>query len=907
MSDKYIKELEENIIKLQNENKLLLQRNTRLQKDMYNAKIMFKERESLAQRMKVEKEKKLEYFNMFLKHCGEVVLAVDKDLKLLYSTNLYNEALGIDESIYSECKDIYKLYSLYRDEENAKKLINLCKEVIDSGEEKSKHFSMKARNGNNNEYVIFNISPAKDIDGNVEQLVIVAKDVTEIYEMKEIAERAAKAKTNFLANTSHEIRTPMNAILGMAELLLRENIDESARSHVYNIKSAGTNLLSIINDILDISKIESGKLDIIEDEYEFASVINDITNMANVRINDKDIKFLVEIDPKIPYKMYGDEVRLRQVIINLVNNAIKFTEEGYVKLKITSDNITNNKVELKVIVEDTGIGIKDEDKGKLFETFQQVDTIRNRKIEGTGLGLSICKSLLDLMGGEIKLSSQYGKGSSFEFIIPQKVIGYRSFVEIPLKNTIKNVIIHEPNKYYEDSLKYTLEALNINAVYEPNEDRFVEMISKNEYEHIFIHIGIVKLLEAKRDSIKTNKDAKVAIMIDSINDYRIVKNARIIQKPLYSLPIAAILNNENIVTVFNENMSEDKNKFIAPEANILVVDDNAVNLKVASGLMAPYKMNIDTAISGYEAIEMINEKTYDIIFMDHMMPGMDGIETTKKIRELEKYKSKGSIIIALTANAIIGAKDMFLENGFDDFLSKPVEIKKLNSILNKWIPNNLKNKLIKDENTNEIEEVAVDKLDLNIKNIDSEQCMKLNGFTEDVYLELLKIYHKEGMVKIDKINGYLDDLNRYTIEVHGIKSSSASVGAYSLSNKAKLLEEAGNSKNSEYIAANNDVFIEEYREILNSIGFIVDSNRPEHIDKGEVKEALSTQEIMSRIEEVIQYLDSFDSENAVLSIEKLFEYEVESCLASDLNKILEHINMFEYEEALEISKKINIK
>ena len=910
MSDKYIKELEEKIIELQSTNKLLIQKNNRLRKDIDNAKIIFRERETLAKRMKIEKERKLEYFNIFLKHCGELVLAVDKDLQLLYSTELNNKALKIEGNMNSDCKDLYKLYSLHNGEESAKKLIDLCNEVIVSGEEKSKHFSMKSKDENrdNNKYIIFNVYPAKDEFGDIEQLVIIAKDVTEIYEMKEIAERAAKAKTNFLANTSHEIRTPMNAILGMAELLLRENIGESARSHVYNIKSAGTNLLSIINDILDISKIESGKLNIIEDEYEFASIINDITNMANVRISDKSIKLLIEVDPNIPYKMYGDEVRLRQIIINLVNNAIKFTEEGYVKLKITSDKITGNKVQLKVIVEDTGIGIKDEDKSKLFRTFQQVDTLRNRKIEGTGLGLSICKSLLDLIGGEIKLSSEYGKGTTFEVILPQKVITYRKFVEIQPKNLEQNIIVHEPNKYYEDSLKYTFKMLNIKAIYEPDASKFIDMIDKNEYDHMFIDIGIVKLLEKKNDVMKANKNAKITIMIEDIDDYRIDNNTRVIQKPLYSLSIASILNNENIITVFNENISENKNKFIAPEANILIVDDNTVNLKVASGLMAPYKMKIDTAISGYEAIEMVKEKQYDIIFMDYMMPGMDGIETTKKIRELEKDKIIDSIIVALTANAIIGAKDMFLENGFDDFLSKPIEIKKLNYILNKWISSNLKNKLLKHDGIiNEVEEVNNNKIDLKIENIDIEHCIRVNGFTEDMYLELLNIYLKEGISKIDKIYEYLEDLSRYIIEVHGIKSSSASIGAYKLSNKAKLLEEAVKNDDIEYIKANNDIFVEEYKNILNGIRNILDMNKKEDINKeeNEVKEYILKEEIKIMLEEVIQYLDDFDSENAVMIVEKLLRSKLDEYLHSELTSVLDYINMFEYEEAL--GKVKNIK
>lgn len=277
-----VEELERKLQVLENENKVLKQKNIKIEREFHKVKSVLKEREILAKSLKFEKEKRLEYFNLFLKHCGEIIIAVDKNLKIIYSTEIYKKILELDENIYnSKSKDIYTLYSRYRDKESAKKLVDLCNEVLHTGKEKSAHFYMTSKyNGKEKKaYIIFNVSPAKDEYGEIKQLVIVAKDITEIYEMKEIAEKAAKAKTNFLANTSHEIRTPMNAILGIAELLLRENMSDTAKGHVYNIKSAGTNLLSIINDILDISKIESGKLDILENEYELPSIINDITNM----------------------------------------------------------------------------------------------------------------------------------------------------------------------------------------------------------------------------------------------------------------------------------------------------------------------------------------------------------------------------------------------------------------------------------------------------------------------------------------------------------------------------------------------------------------------------------------------------------------------------------------------------
>ena len=315
--------------------------------------------------------------------------------------------------------------------------------------------------------------------------------------MKERAEDATKAKTDFLANMSHEIRTPMNAIVGMVELIMREDISDIVREHVYNIKSASTNLLGIINDILDISKVESGKVELTEDEYEFASIINDITNMAIVRIDEKDIEFLVEVDPNIPYKLYGDEIRLRQIIINLVNNAIKFTKSGYVKLKITSSTKYNNKITLNVSVEDSGIGIKSKDLDKLFESFKQVDTRRNRNIEGTGLGLAISKSLIELMGGSISVFSEYGKGSTFSFTLDQKITNHKGFAQLSNDKFNKNILVYEESKNYRKSLYYTFTSLGLKASYCGDIKRFKKLLNQKKYDyvlHLLILLNRIKII-----------------------------------------------------------------------------------------------------------------------------------------------------------------------------------------------------------------------------------------------------------------------------------------------------------------------------------------------------------------------------------------------------------------------------
>ena len=391
-------------------------------------------------------------------------------------------------------------------------------------------------------------------------------------ELKEKAEKASRVKSAFLANMSHEIRTPMNAILGMAEIALRGDLENQERDAVEQIKTASMTLLTIINDILDFSKMESGKMEIVEGGYDLVTMVKDVYQIISGKVDEKKLKFEIEIDPEMPRGLYGDEIRIKQVLLNLVNNAVKFTEQGNVNLSIGYKQ-RKNDILLNVSVKDTGIGIKEEDLERIFNSFEQSDIFRNRKKEGSGLGLAISRQLLYLMGGDIHVESVYHQGSNFFFKVPQGVVDGTP-------------------------------------------------------------CGIIALYE------KQQREEQVSDYCD----------------------------------------------FRAPEARVLIVDDNLVNRKVAAGLMKPFGMQVDTAKSGKEAIELIQQKEYHLIFMDHMMPDMDGVETTHIIRGLEGEYYKNVPIIALTANAISGVREMFLEEGMNDFIAKPINIKELSEKILDWLP-----------------------------------------------------------------------------------------------------------------------------------------------------------------------------------------------------------------------------
>ncbi len=519
---------------------------------------------------------------------------------------------------------------------------------------------------------------------------------------RETAQQANRAKSDFLANMSHEIRTPINSVLGMDEMILRECDDPTILEYAADIKRAGGMLLSLINDILDFSKIESGKMDILPVDYDLGIVISETVDMIRSKAQDKNLELLMNIDPSTPAHLYGDEVRIRQIITNILNNAVKYTKQGSVTLTVSGKHLSQEMVELYVCVKDTGIGIKEEDIGRLFDSFQRVDESRNRNIEGTGLGLSITMRLLNLMDSQLEVKSIYGEGSDFYFYLKQKM-------------TDDQVIGENIQKYYQ------------------NEKRI--------------------------------SDAAGQI-------------------------------------------------FCAPDAKILVVDDNEMNLKVFLGLLKNHGMQIDTAMSGRECLSMMEKNAYHIIFVDHQMPEMDGVETLKQSVLLQNNLSKDAIMIILTANAVSGAREMFLQEGFEDYLSKPIVVSKLEEMILKYLPQELiKKEALIEEDSVDVPETTENK-EIKTQYIDLEKGRKFCMDDEAFFRKILDMFAKS--VYAQELNQYFEnsDFSNYGIKVHAIKTNLANIGAEGASDMAKQLEFALKKENNvAYVQEHHAEFIRVYKQV----------------------------------------------------------------------------------------------
>ena len=733
------------------------------------------------------------------------------------------------------------------------------------------------------------------------------QDVTQQVERFELMERAnvelAKAahmKSDFLANMSHEIRTPMNAVIGLAEMSLREEMTDQARDYISQIKSSGRGLLNIINDILDFSKIESGKMDIIPEPYEPFSEFNDVANTLVNRIGEKDIELTIEENPNIPCRLEGDVLRIRQILINLANNAIKFTQKGRVQIVCDYDSITEDEVMLSFHVVDTGMGIRPEDLKKLFVSFQQVDSKRNRSIEGTGLGLAISKSLVEAMGGQIGVESEYGKGSDFYFTIPQKII-----------DPMPSVSVEEPETKFAFGMfnrKYIARRFFIDSsrmgtysavlrYFEDYEETCRLYSDMLEGKKRFIFFEETDYNEEIRNILRNDPELTGIMIIDFTSATKPdLSNLRIVKKPFSTAAIAMALNSQEIRFESDEGQAFISD-FTAPGAEILIVDDNPVNLTVAEGLLEPLKMNVTCALSGKIALEKLAQQKFDIVFMDHMMPELDGVETTRIIRRMHP-ELDDMPIIALTANAIGGAKEFFLKEGMQDFVPKPIEIRDIMVKVKKWLP---EEKIQKGTSVVDATGISVEEAPVNvdIPGLDTATAVSMVG-TPKLYLKILKEYYKNIVSNHEQLQlAYAnEDWENYTIKVHALKSSSKQIGAMALSEKAAALEAAGKSGDIDYIKANSAEALDEYISLTTLL-----KDYCEEEDEGN-REPIPDDVLTDIMNRAITASDDLDMDAMEAIVEEMKKYSYKEDISEQINEFMESAEMMDVFTCKEIAEKI---
>ena len=728
-------------------------------------------------------------------------------------------------------------------------------------------------------------------------------------------EEANRSVEDFLANVSHELRTPINAVTGITSVMLKNENDPDKRKDVVAIRMAGNRLFNQVENILDYTEIDAGRVIVSEESYMLSSLINDIIAEYRLDKSDNKLELIFDLEAGMPLTLLGDGRKIKKIIMHLIDNAAKFTKEGGIYVRVYAMHKSYG-INLCIKVSDTGAGIAEEELGKITERFFQANGGRNRKTGGLGLGLAIVYGMVASMDGFIQMESVEGDGTTVSVSIPQKVADPTPSMQLVNRENVCIGLYLRPEKYeipavrdyYNTAVSHMVKELDVmvHRVFD------LEELKKLTAKYQLTHLIIGKEEYDESSDYYEDMDQSVEIIVVADDNFRPMKNSRVIfvRKPFFSLPIVNVLNAQSDSDAEGENV-------IWPGIRVLVVDDEPMNLMVAEGIFQSYQMIVTTAESGKEAIELCKKETFDLVFLDHMMPEMDGVETLKILRKTQTDTSKVNTVIAFTANAVSGAREMFLREGFDEFISKPIEEQELKRLLRKVLPEDAavyceENTVTPDQADKEQPKIQQtvpengmrDKLaGLGTRGFDTKAGLQYARNDYEFYEKLLVMFAKDSEGKILNLDKslYEENSENYRTYVHALKSSSRMIGANDLSEMALKAEEAAKRQETDYLRANHEKLIDHYRETVRHIVDALNLPQTEHIEEKPAADTeITKEELLSRLAGLCDGLKTFEVDIVESLLEELqvFAYRGKSVYGL-LREVRQDVEDFELSAAAE--------